>query len=242
MTNHVMLNNEAHLDLKVLPKFGEQFGHNVGRVIVLPNEIDVLHVEFPLLFSPAENENEFHCIALLGFEATENLFVQDERWIASQLPLLMAKGPFVIGFQKNQDNPTEPDNAVLLIDTDDARVNTEEGHPLFLEFGGHSPYLENIQNVMKRVDDGVQLASEFSAVLTQLDLLEPVSLEVATGPEQKAVLEGYYTISQKKLSELSDDVVLKLHRSGYLAIMNWVIGSMNNMQKLVSLKIRQLGA
>ena len=38
MARHVMLNNIAHKDLRVVTRYGAEFGDNVGTVMTVPTE------------------------------------------------------------------------------------------------------------------------------------------------------------------------------------------------------------
>ena len=104
MTRHVMLNNIAHKDLRVITRYGAEFGDNVGTVMTVPTEFADVQREYPIFFRKDANTGEFMSVALLGFSKDENLFL-DERggWNAAYVPGIIARGPFLIGFQERQE-------------------------------------------------------------------------------------------------------------------------------------------
>src|SRR5690606_25282142 len=55
--------------------------------------------EYPIFLRKGEGESEYHAVALLGFDASENLFLDGDRWNANYLPGAVVRGPFSIGFR-----------------------------------------------------------------------------------------------------------------------------------------------
>ena len=50
MTRHVMLNNIAHKDLRVITRYAAEFGDNVGTTMVVPTEFADVQREYPIFF------------------------------------------------------------------------------------------------------------------------------------------------------------------------------------------------
>jgi hypothetical protein len=48
-----------------------------------------------------------------------------------------------------------------------------------------------------------------------------------------------YTINEEKVEQLPDEVVVDLHRLGYLKAIHMILASMPNMSHLIELKNRQ---
>lgn len=59
MANTVLLNNLAHQDLKVVTRFGAEFGENIGSALVFPTEFIELQKEYPILFRKILKRNSF---------------------------------------------------------------------------------------------------------------------------------------------------------------------------------------
>ncbi|AFV00465.1 SapC family protein [Simiduia agarivorans] len=234
MSKSVLLNNQDHQNLRYQPRFGARYGHQVGRMVVFPNEIQSLHVQYPLLF--AHGEQGLQLVALFGFAPDENLFLNGSQWQAHVAPLLASRGPFMIGFQGNdQGQPS----AVVHVDLADDRLSETEGVPLFLEQGGAGPQLQRIQGVLKAIDEGLKQTAGLVELLQAHELLEPMSLDVAIG-ETSYQLEGYLGISARGLAGLSDEVIGQLNRSGALQIAHLLHGSLANVSRLADLKQRAL--
>src|SRR5262245_11127360 len=139
MARHVMLNNITHRDLRVITRFGAEFGDNVGTVPTFPTEYADILREYPIFFRKDPQSGEYQSVALLGFTKDENLFLEDGRWNASYVPAVIARGPFLIGFQEQEIGGDVRRETVIHMDMDSPRVSkTDEGEPVFLPQGGNS--------------------------------------------------------------------------------------------------------
>jgi hypothetical protein len=241
MTKHVLLNNINHQHTRVITQFSDKFGDNIASVMVYPTEFMELQKEYPILFRQNPDTEKFHATALLGLQQNENLFLDpstDSGWAARYIPANIVRGPFLIGFQRQQDNPDQQ-SAVVHIDLDHPRVNDQQGQPLFLEHGGNSAYLEYISKILNIVHQGSEVNDVMFAAFKQFDLIEPVNIEFELDNGQKHRLTGNYTINESKLKALSADQLLQLNKAGFLPLAFAVIFSMTNIRKLIEIKNRR---
>lgn len=239
MTKHVMLNNIAHKDLRVITRYGAEFGDNVGTVLTVPTEYGDVQREYPIFFRKDPNTGEYQSVALLGFEKDENLFLEEAQWNASYVPGIVARGPFLIGFQEQQIEGELRKEPVIHIDLDHPRVSQTEGQPVFLPQGGNSPYLDHIATVLRGLRDGLDVSKAMFAAFTALDLIEPVKVEIKLSAEERYSLVGLHTINREKLAALDGQALEKLNKSGFLQGAFLVIASMNNVKKLIGMKQRK---
>jgi hypothetical protein len=63
-----MLNNVTHRDLRVITRYGAQFGDEVGTVLTFPTEYADIQREYPIFFRKDPTSGEYHSVALLGFD------------------------------------------------------------------------------------------------------------------------------------------------------------------------------
>lgn len=239
MTKHVMLNNVAHKDLKVITRHGPEFGDNVGTVPTFPTEYADVQREYPIFFRKDPDTGDYQSIALLGFAKDENLFLENGRWSASYIPGIVARGPFLIGFQEQQVDGDLRKEAVIHFDLDHPRISTTEGEPIFLPQGGNSRYLERVSTILSGLRDGMDVSKAMFAAFAEFDLIEPVKLEIKLTPEEKYDLVGLHTINAQKLMSLDGAALEKLNRAGFLQGAFLVLASHTNMKKLVDMKYRK---
>ncbi len=236
MANHTPLDNVAHKDLRVITRSGAQFGENVGSCVTFPSEYGDIQREFPILFRKDTNTGEFMSVALLGLQPDENLFLEGDRWDASYLPGIVARGPFLIGFREQVENGEVRREPVVHIDMDSPRISTSEGERVFLEHGGNSPYLQHISTVLDGLNRGIAISKNMFAAFTELDLIESVNVDVKVSESEQYNLRGFYTVSDEKLRKLDAEPLHKLHRAGFLQAAYLLLSSLNNIRRLIDRK------
>jgi hypothetical protein len=238
MARHAMLNNVTHKNLRVITRFGAQFGDNVGTVLTFPTEFADVQREYPIFFRQDAQTKEYMSVALLGFAKDENLFLDGDRWDAGYVPGIVARGPFLIGFQERTEGGETRRDPVLHVDLDNPRISETEGESVFLEMGGNSRYLEQVVSVLSGINDGIAASKDMFALFTEFNLIEPVQVEVKLDDQRYEVV-GLHSINSEKLRALDADAVFKLHRSGFLQGAYLVLASLNNVRRLIDRKRRR---
>ena len=236
MPRHELLNNVDHKDLRVVLRYGAEYGDNVATVPTFPTEFADVQREYPIFFRKDPASGDFQAIALLGFEKGENLFVSGGRWHAYYLPGMVARGPFMIGVRQRQAEGDSPPDRMIHVDLDNPRVSRTEGEPVFLREGGNTPFLEHVAIVLRGIHEGMEAGKAMFAAFTALDLIEPVKLEVKVTAERTYNLAGLHTISHEKLRSLDKDALYQLHQSGFLQGAFLVATSVGNVRKLIAMK------
>ena len=228
MANPVLLNNVEHKDLRVITRHGSDMDENHPFVPTFPTEFRLLQAHYPIIFRKESNAHPFEPIALLGFEADENLFLEEKGWDATVVPLLLERLPFMIG--------RDGDELMIHIDLDSPRVSKLEGEPLFLPHGGMSPYLETVNSMLITVHEGMQANEAFVAALVAHELIEGFSLDVTLDDGSQNRLAGFYTINEERLAELDAKALDSLHKAGWLAPIYFQIASLSNFRALIDRK------
>ncbi|HET9217105.1 MAG TPA: SapC family protein [Terriglobia bacterium] len=239
MPRHALLNNIEHKDLRVVLRYGAEFGDDVATLMTFPTEYSDVQREYPIFFRKDSVTGEYQSIVLLGFEKGENLFLDSGRWDAHYVPGMVARGPFLIGFQERLVDGEMRKEPVIHVDLDNPRVSFTEGRPVFLPAGGNSPYLNLIAGVLRGIHEGIAVSKAMFAAFTALDLIEPVKLEVKLDDEETFNLAGLHTISQEKLRAIDSESLFQLHRSGFLEGAFLALASVKNVGKLMAMKRRR---
>ncbi len=253
MANHQLLDNITHMHTRVITACAEEVGDNQNLVLTFPTEYGDVHKEYPIFFQQRD-DGVYQSVALLGIEKNENLFLDKKcksGWRGRYIPGVLARGPFLIGYQNQGEGADQAPTPVIHIDMDDPRVvhvNPSEtddtssdgsgagSEAVFLPHGGSSPYIERMAVILQGIHEGMAMAEQFSAILCELDLLEPVSLDIQLINEETHRISGYHTIKGERMASLTDSELHKLHQSGFLKAIYLVESSLSNMQYLVDLK------
>nr|WP_202899803.1 SapC family protein [Kordiimonas gwangyangensis] len=133
MSNHVLLNNIDHKDLRIITRRSAALGDNVMYSYTFPFEFRNIQAHYPIFFQKDPNSDRYYPLAMLGLRRDENLFLSDAGWHAPYIPVAMERQPFLIGFEGGMGGG-EP-QSVVHVDMDSPRVSKSEGEPLFLEHG-----------------------------------------------------------------------------------------------------------
>ena len=230
MPNPVLLNNVEHKDLKVINTRGAAYGDNVMVAATFPAEFRNLQASYPIVFGKSAGSTNFEALALLGFEDGENLFLTDNGWDASCIPLTVARHPFLIGVSGQE--------LMVNIDLDNPRVSSTEGVPLFLPHGGNTEFLEHSTSILMEIHQGLLTMPPFVAALLEHELLEGFAVDIELPDGSQNRLAGFYTINEEKLQALPGSVLEGFMKSGYLNAIYMVIASMSNFNDLVERKTR----
>jgi hypothetical protein len=235
-----LLNNVAHKDLRVVMRFGQQFGDDIGLVPAVPTEYAEMQREYPIFFRKDRDSGDYQSVALLGFDGKENLFLAADRWNATYLPGAVAKGPFLIGFQEQTIDGERRRQPVIHVDLDHPRVSFTEGEAVFLPQGGHSPYLEHIITVLRGLRDGTEGGKAMFEAFDALGLIQPMNLDIKLDDKHGVNVTGLMGIDRERLLALDDASLHALNQSGYLEGAYLVLASMQNMRRLMAEKLRRL--
>ena len=238
MSNHALLNNVEHKDLKISRKRNADMGDQMMFCMTFPVEFRSVQHHYPIFFRKDAQTGEFMPVAMFGFEQKENLFLKEDKWDASYIPLVMDRAPFLIGFQ--QDRETGDKKPVIHIDMDSPRVsngeNAGEGEAVFLEHGGQTAYLEKVSGMLQAIHAGQEHGKAFVQKLVEYELLEPFTLEVELNNGSQNQLIGFYTIHEEKLNALSSEAIADLHKDGFLQSIYMVLASLSSINDLIARK------
>jgi SapC len=229
-----LLSNVTHKDLKIIQGHTSRGGDNVGYAAIIPWEFRQAAACYPIFFRRTKSDNQFEVVALFGFALDENLYVSDQRKEDIYIPLSVARIPFAIGY--TQDAETGQREPVVHVDMDHPRVSFTEGNPVFLEHGGNSPYLDNINSILAELINGVNVCKRFTDILQAEDLLEPFVLKITLDNGQKIEMGGFYTINEKVLRDLNAEQLARLHSQNFLELIYMSIASLTNIKKLINKK------
>lgn len=234
MTNHAILTPEDHGDLRIRTERGAALGDAVMSAIVVPDEFRQVQNEYPILFRINSERDGFVALAIFGFEAGENLYLEGDRWDARHRPLSIDIQPFLIG-----GRPGDAETKQVHIDMASPRIGGSEGVRLFDETGRPSPYLETIIEKLGALDAGYGECGDFFAALTRYELLEPLILEVTLDDGSTNRLVGFHVIDEEKLQALDAAALAELHVAGHLMPIFMALASLANLSRLIARKNRR---
>lgn len=240
MAKHVQLNNVEHAGVRIRTERRAELGDGVMLSAAFPHEFRNLQAHYPIVFANDAKADSYRPVALFGMERDENLFLTPDGWEASYLPLAVRMQPFLIGMSTP---PGGEPNLEVHIDLDHPRIaktEDEAGEALFLEHGGHTPFLKDASATLAEVHAGEGTIGPFVATLVEHDLIEPFTLDVTLKDGSTGRLAGFSTIAEEKFAALDADVAGMLHTKGMLAPIFMMIASVSQFEALIDRKNRAL--
>ncbi|WP_016955241.1 SapC family protein [Catenovulum agarivorans] len=233
--NLVALNPAEHRELRLLQDKIEQHAAAQHLVPAMFSEYVRLAVCYPIVISKNEQTGQFATSVLLGLEKNENLFWQDKQWQAVYVPMQVRRQPFFVGQEPSVDEPGKT-KYVLCIDENSPALSFDQGEALFDENGEQTEVFKQSYQVISDILKDEPITQDFVQSLVELDLIEPMSLDIVLDNQQKLQINGLYTISNERLSMLKATELAMLNDKGYLGACFAIAHSVAQIYALIQKK------
>lgn len=234
MSRYDILNRERHRQLRIKTGYGAALGDAVMYVMTYPMEFRDIQGCYPILFTKDPNTGGFFAAAVFGFEADQNLFLQDDDWDASYIPALVRRQPFLIATAGEGDN----ENPVVSLDLDHPRVNQDEGEALFDSEGGSTEFLDQKIALLDKLHRGLQHSRGFIDTLLEHELLEQITLDITFDDGRNKSVQDFYCIAEERLYQLKGDVLESMNQAGYLQPVFMAVASLSRVRDLIERRNR----
>jgi SapC len=240
VTNLVALNSQTHRILRIEPARALREHAGVNAVSVIPREFPRLLAHYPIFFIKSPESGKFEPAALLGFERGENLFLTEAAWDAAYIPLQIQRQPFALIPRQAPAGTDAQPTLDLALDFESPHVQANEGERLFQDDGRPSKFLQNISSMMSALVSGSSEGYAFTRRLAELNLLEPVRIDVDFVDRSQTKFEGLYWIAAAALKALTAENLAELRDREYLEWMYFQMASLAHVAGLVARKNKRL--
>ena len=167
-------------------------------------------VAFPIAW--LDNDGQFEPIALLGLVESENLFIDAaHRWIGTYVPAHFRTQPFRLIQTDNEQLTLGVREDIGLV------TDNDSGNPFFNDEGALSDELQEVVDMLRKLEDNRAATAVASQALSDAGVLEPWDVTpVVNGGKRK--LGGLYHVSQQKLNSVDAETLADLRDKGALAM------------------------
>jgi len=234
MSQYEVLNKDKHRQLRIKTGYSAALGDAVMYAMTYPMEFRDIQSCYPILFTKDPNTGGFFAAAVLGFEADQNLFLQDHGWDASYVPAMARRQPFLIA-TGGEDDKQAP---VVSLDLEHPRVSQDEGEALFDAEGGATEFLNQKIALLDKLHRGMQHSRGFVDTLLKHELLEQITLDIAFNDGRQESVQGFYCIAEERLYQLKGDVLESLNQAGYLQPVFMAVASLSRMRDVIERRNR----
>ena len=235
-----LLNPKQHNKLKIKTGIDANYDDIRNVIAVVAGELPQLVLDFPVFFTRHPETKAYELVAVAGFSANENLFIDGNKIKAAYVPLDIRRQPFQACFG-NGDMSTAQENDVKIgLNVESNRISETEGSPLFKEDDSPSLHVNEISELLGALVRGIQSTQSFIAALEEHSLIEPITLNIKKPDGSDQAMDGLFAINKQKLAGLKGEVAADFHERGYLQAAHAMIHSIGHVQKLVNWKVEQL--
>ena len=247
-----------HHDLRIDLRRGAAFGDAINVVTIVPAELAAAQRDYPIVLrrdpfgKDARGEGHepgsgpahpVQMVALLGLDRDENLFLEgapdDMRWLDRHIPLVLQRGPFLIGRSDRDLAGDAVSPPRVHIDLGHPAIGADGGEPVFLPQGGHSPYLDHIIRVLGLIDEAPTATAAMIDAFIAADLIEPLTLQIALDETICYDVPDCYGISATRLAGLDAAALSRLNAAGVLGAAFMIAASLGNVAALIERKNRK---
>lgn len=219
------LNRDEHKVLKIKPAADCGFAANTHLVPLAGLEFFQAARHYPIVF--IGQDEQLMPIALLGLTEGHNSYLDESsQWQANTyIPAFVRRYPFVLA----QD---DADNFTVCFDAAYAGWNEDDGRELFNTEGENSAYLDEMIQFLQNFTHEMERTRELVKALNELELLTPRTLQLTHPSGESFLLRDFQAVDEARFSELTDEQVLSLHKSGFLGWIYAHLMSLGNANHL----------
>lgn len=230
----VVLHRETHGNLRLNRKVRDfSFARESITAALTAGELAAACVEFPCVMARQPDGN-FSLLAVTGLQAGQNLFVADDgTWAGDYLPATLATWPFRLAREGGDDGR-------FLVAVQPGALSASEGDPLFDAQGQETPWLLETLRWLTQTDAGLKETGELVAALDAQGLLVERTLQAVLADGRDVELNGFLSVDEARLQELSPAAVHELHARGALPMAYLHLLSMRRFRHLVTRAGQQL--
>ncbi|GAB5379109.1 MAG: hypothetical protein Alis3KO_10960 [Aliiglaciecola sp.] len=225
-TNYIPLDKALHSNLKVKTSHKFEFTKAIHLASATLRDFAQIASCMPIVFIKDQPSGSFHSIAMLGLEQNSNLYYSEDKWLGHVMPLSVQRYPF--------DVRPDGDKLGVFIDENSDLVG-DEGESLFTPEGEMTDYLKNRNDLLGEIANSEMATQRFVKRINELGLLDTVQLNVQYVNGETRNVTGVYSINEKRVNELPDEVTLEFKKNGYLGAIYTVMLSLAQLNRLVQL-------
>ncbi len=228
MPELTVLDRHAHSALQLSPDRALMFARARHMMPLRVNEIPGAIQDFPVFISRVSVGGQYALSALTSFDAGQNLFLSDGKWLSSFQPVSMQTYPFFLVRGKQ-----ETDEPVLGFDPDSEALGLKGGENLFTSKGKPSLTVSQVKAKLMEDARNTVRTFEFFDTIEGLGLIRAVDLSIKYKNDKINKVRGLHMINEDQLHALSNDAFSTLRDKGFLAPIYALLFSIAQLNGLI---------
>lgn len=211
MKEIVELSGTTHKDFKLDTQAALQIAAKQQTLNLKVSEITQSATNFPVFFMSNVATGNWAISALTSFVPQTNLFLGEEKWLATYLPKAVQTYPFFL------INSTKDDKGYSVgIEEGSEALSKEQGEPLFSEENKASIHVSQITSILESELQNTVHTAQFVEQMEKLEMMKAVDMVVYYADGSAQNMTGLHTIDEDKLHALPGEILEELNKKGYL--------------------------
>ena len=241
MTKHLVeVSYDTHKNYALLAKCSEEIAKYFNVIPVTLSELSNIAVHSPVVLVKNSDTGQFNLVAVFGFEQGENLYCQNKLWHESYCPMSLLSKPFYLGYRDEING-----ERVLCVDQNSPYIVKNPKETINAQTFYRAAQQENIclaraKDSLVRLEQGEKLTSEFIQCISQLNLVQALTLDITWDNGEQGAISGLYTVDPQQLDNLNREQWQQLQLHDYVTVISVLNRSLNHIQQLITLKNKQL--
>ena len=223
------LTAETHADLKMDPKAALKIAADQHTINLKMAEVAMAASSFPVFISRASETSDWNISAINSCEINDNLFVENDTWTGTYVPIGMKTYPFFV-----MRSPKDEKSFTIGIDEESDVFSKEKGEALFTDGKASSRLGQAASQLELEVKHGLQ-TYQFNKKIEEFGLIRPIDLEVHYQNGRINTLKGLNSIDEVALNELDLEKFEELRKESYLPAIYSILISIYQFNHLIKL-------
>lgn len=228
MKKIVELSSTDHKDLKLDAQAAIQIAAKQQTLNIRISEVAQCAANFPVFFMSNVATGNWALSGLTSFVPNSNLFLSEEKWLATYLPIMVQTYPFFL-----VNSSTEEKGFTIGIDEDSEALSKEHGEPIFSGENKASMHLSQVTSMLEADIKNTVHTAQFIELIEKLELMKAVDMIVYFNDGTAQNMTGLHTIDEDKLQLLSAQTLEELNKKGYLVQIHAMLISLYQINSLI---------
>lgn len=221
----VVLDKLKHNKLKVSSLDSLTFVENKKFIPVTWDEIPLIGLDFPIVFSSEENPS---IMAFLSISDKNIAINENGKWTRAFLPSYFRKYPFSYVAFKDQ-----PDRRAIALDIESEIVSEDIGEALFDENSEQTDFLKNAIQFLTQHEQSTMNTFGIAKQISDAKILEDREITIGEGEDKKVLATAFQVVNRDLLNKLDDATLAKWVRNGILNLIEAHLKSLDNFEKIM---------
>ena len=168
-------------------------------------------------------------LAVTGLKPNTNMFADGDKWKGNYIPAYLRRYPFAMARIEGQDQ------VAVCFDEQWPGFSQTEGSSLFAADGQPTEFLVNARTFLENFEQEAERTRLICEQIVDTGLLQDMRFDATLPSGEKFEVNGFLAVDEDKMSNLPDDKVLQLYRSGLMSLLEMHRVSMSNMNRLANM-------